>query len=138
MEIVPMEFHLNVSVCLISLGASVRQELMIVQAILALTENVWMVSIVILAFVILDLLVKTVVLTLMTAVQIYAKIMEPVKMVLMALHVHVLILMLGKLVKGNPFVHLSKTTVQTMGSVAQHILRTLSKPSVSVFQGTLV
>ena len=135
MEIVLMEFHLNVSVCLISLGASVRQELMIVQAILALMENVWMVFIVILVLVILDLLVKTVVLTLMTAVQIYAKIMEPVKMELIALHVYVLILMLGKLVKDNPFVHLNKTTVQTMGSVTQHLLRALS---VSVFQGTLV
>jgi hypothetical protein len=35
MEIVLMEFHLIVSVRLISLGASVRQELMTVQAILA-------------------------------------------------------------------------------------------------------
>ena len=30
-----MEFHLNVSVCLILLATSVKQELMIVQAILA-------------------------------------------------------------------------------------------------------
>ena len=97
-----------------------------------------MVSIVILAYVILDLLVKTVPLTSMTVVQMYAKTMEPVKIVLMILYVLVLILTLGKLVKGSHLVHLSKTIVQTMGSVTHHLLKALSKPSVSVFQGTLV
>jgi hypothetical protein len=101
-------------------------------------ENVWMASIVILAVAILGLLAKTVVLTLMTAVQIHAKIMEPVKMVLMILYVHVLIHMLGRLVKGDRFVHLNKTTVQTMASVTQHLLRALLESSVSAFLDTLV
>ena len=133
-----MEFHLNACASLISLAASVRQESMTVREILALMEYVWMVSIVILACVILDLLVKTVVSTSMTVVQVYAKTMEPVKILLTILYVHVLILMPGKLEKGSHLVHLNKTTVEIMVSVTRHLLRALLKPSVSVCQATLV
>ena len=133
-----MEFHLNACASLISLAASVRQESMTVREILALMKYVWMVSTVILACVILDLLVKTVVSTSMTVVQVYAKTMEPVKILLMILYVHVLILMLGKLVKGSHLVHLNKTTVEIMVSATHHLLRALLIPLMSVYQAILV
>ena len=81
---------------------------------------------------------KTVVLTSMTVVQVYAKTMEPVKIVLTILYVLVLILMPGKLVKGSQLVHLNKTTVEIIVSVTHHLLRALLKPPVSVYQATLV
>ena len=113
---------------------------MTVKEILALTEYVWMASIVILAFAFLDLLVKTVVSTSMTVAQVCAKTMEPVKTVLMILYVYVLKLILtqGKLVKGSHLAHRNKITVEIMVSVTRHLLRALSKPPMSVFQGTLV
>ena len=82
---------------------------------------------------------KTVVLTSVIIVQVYDKTMEPVNIVLTSLYyVFVLILMLGKLVKGGHLVHLNKTTVEIMAFVTHHLLRALLKPPASVFQGTLV
>ena len=73
---------------------------------------------------------KTVVLTSVIIVQVYAKTMEPVKIVLMSLYVLVLILMPGKLVKGGHLVHLNKTTVEIIVSVTHQLLRALLKPPV--------